>query len=83
MAQSLGMKVSLNRVFCPVYLLFGCGYGFCCGMIGFVGLVVPHISRLIVGSDHKALCYLRAIRFVYFVISRHDWSVIVPVWKYP
>ena len=25
------------------------------GMIGFVGLVVPHISRLLVGSDYKAM----------------------------
>jgi iron complex transport system permease protein len=26
-----------------------------CGMIGFVGLVVPHILRLVVGSDHRSL----------------------------
>ena len=25
------------------------------GMIGFVGLVVPHIARMMVGSDYKAL----------------------------
>ncbi|GAA0115997.1 FecCD family ABC transporter permease [Clostridium senegalense] len=27
----------------------------CCGMIGFVGLVIPHITRSLVGSDHKKL----------------------------
>lgn len=27
----------------------------CCGMIGFVGLVVPHIVRAVVGSDHRRL----------------------------
>ncbi len=26
-----------------------------CGVIGFVGLISPHISRLIIGSDHKYL----------------------------
>ncbi len=26
------------------------------GLIGFVGLVVPHAARFIVGSDHRALC---------------------------
>ena len=26
-----------------------------CGIIGFVGLIIPHISRSIVGSDHKRL----------------------------
>ena len=25
------------------------------GMIGFVGLVVPHIARLLVGSDYKVM----------------------------
>jgi len=27
----------------------------CCGMIGFVGLIIPHISRRIVGPDHRQL----------------------------
>ncbi|NRT79152.1 FecCD family ABC transporter permease [Clostridium beijerinckii] len=26
-----------------------------CGVIGFVGLIIPHISRALVGSDHKRL----------------------------
>ncbi len=26
-----------------------------CGLIGFVGLVVPHILRLILGPDHRVL----------------------------
>jgi iron complex transport system permease protein len=56
MAQSLGMKVSLNRVLLSgVSAFLAAATVFVAGMIGFVGLVVPHISRLIVGSDHKAL----------------------------
>lgn len=31
------------------------------GMIGFVGLVVPHILRLIIGSDHRVLVPLSAL----------------------
>jgi iron complex transport system permease protein len=26
-----------------------------CGVIGFVGLMVPHISRALVGADHRRL----------------------------
>lgn len=26
-----------------------------CGIIGWVGLVIPHIGRMIVGNDHKVL----------------------------
>ncbi len=38
--------------------------GFCvafCGIIAFVGLVVPHIARSLVGSDHKYLLHLSAL----------------------
>ncbi|MHC1480498.1 FecCD family ABC transporter permease [Frateuria aurantia] len=27
----------------------------CCGVIGFVGLLVPHVMRMVVGADHRAL----------------------------
>lgn len=26
-----------------------------CGMIGFVGLIIPHISRMLLGADHRTL----------------------------
>ncbi|WP_027633173.1 FecCD family ABC transporter permease [Clostridium hydrogeniformans] len=32
-----------------------------CGTVGFVGLMIPHISRLIVGSDHKKLLPISAL----------------------
>ena len=31
------------------------------GMIGFVGLVVPHIARLLVGADYRALVPVSAL----------------------
>ena len=45
MAQSLGVNVTFVRIFLSAVA----------GMIGFVGLVVPHIARMMVGSDYKAL----------------------------
>lgn len=32
-----------------------------CGMIGFIGLIIPHITRAIVGSNHKQLVPLSVI----------------------
>ncbi|QKF82831.1 FecCD family ABC transporter permease [Halarcobacter ebronensis] len=43
-----------------VSLAIGTSVAFC-GIIGFVGLVVPHIARLIVGSNHKFYLPLSAI----------------------
>ena len=43
-----------------VSLAIGASVAFC-GIIGFVGLVVPHIARLIVGSNHEFYLPLSAI----------------------
>jgi iron complex transport system permease protein len=32
-----------------------------CGVVGFVGLVVPHIARLVVGPDHRVLLPVSAL----------------------
>ncbi len=56
MAKSLGVKVSGSRVFLSAVSAFlAASTVSVAGMIGFVGLVVPHISRLIVGSDYRAM----------------------------
>ena len=56
MAKSLGVKVSGSRVLLSgVAAFFAASTVSVAGMIGFVGLVVPHISRLLVGSDYKAM----------------------------
>ena len=39
------------------------------GVIGFVGLVAPHIIRLIVGPEHKALCPLSALAGGVFLLA--------------
>lgn len=55
-AQSLGMNVTLTR-FILIFIacvLAGCAVSFS-GLISFVGLIVPHICRRLVGTGHKAL----------------------------
>lgn len=56
MANSLGLRVERFRFLLIVVssLLAGASIAVA-GMISFVGLIVPHIARLIIGSDHKYL----------------------------
>ncbi|MBU3933964.1 MAG: iron ABC transporter permease [Candidatus Omnitrophica bacterium] len=55
-AQHLGINVERTKrlLFLTASLLTGCSVS-AAGIIGFVGLVVPHFMRMIVGSDHRIL----------------------------
>ncbi|AYY15342.1 iron ABC transporter permease [Actinobacteria bacterium YIM 96077] len=55
-ARHLGVNVERLRivVIVTVALLVGAGVAFA-GVIGFVGLVVPHLIRMIVGPGHRVL----------------------------
>lgn len=54
MARSLGVNVSRTRVLLSAVSAFlAAATVSVAGMIGFVGLVVPHIARILVGSDYK------------------------------
>ncbi len=56
MAKSLGVNVSAARVLLSAVSAFlAASTVSVAGMIGFVGLVVPHISRILVGSDYKQM----------------------------
>jgi len=55
-AQHLGVPV--ERVKLLAYFVASLAVGACvaaCGVIGFVGLIVPHALRLLWGSDHRLL----------------------------
>jgi iron complex transport system permease protein len=39
------------------------------GLIGFVGLVVPHLTRMALGSDHRLLIPVSAIGGAIFLIA--------------
>ena len=55
-AKSLGVNVNHCRFFLSVLAAFLAGISTSVvGMIGFVGLVIPHILRMLVGSDYKNL----------------------------
>ncbi len=56
MARSLGVETELvkKRLFALTALLTGAVVSVS-GMIGFVGMVVPHAVRMLVGSDHRLL----------------------------
>lgn len=56
MARSLGVETELvkKQLFALTALLTGAVVSVS-GMIGFVGMVVPHAVRMLVGSDHRVL----------------------------
>ena len=55
-ARSLGLDVDVNRlVISGIAVLLASITTAIVGPISFLGLVVPHIARLLVGSGHKAL----------------------------
>lgn len=53
-ATNLGYNVNRTRVMLSAVAVFLAGTSTAIvGIIGFVGLIVPHISRIIIGSNHK------------------------------
>ncbi len=56
MAKNLGINVSMSRIFLSAVSAFLAAATVAeVGMIGFVGLLVPHIARMLVGSDYKVM----------------------------
>jgi iron complex transport system permease protein len=55
-AQGLGVAVAWVRLFLiGLAALLAAGAVSATGLIGFVGLIVPHLARLLVGPDHRFL----------------------------
>jgi len=56
LAAGLGERVAIARAVAAFGAVLLCGAATAaCGPIGFVGLVVPHLCRLLVGVDHRWL----------------------------
>ncbi len=56
MALSMGVNVKFITVSLLVISSFMVSTTVCyCGLVGFVGLVIPHLLRLVFGSDHRVL----------------------------
>lgn len=62
MAAGLGERVALARAIAALGAILLCGaITAICGPIAFVGLIVPHLCRLLVGVDHRWLLPFSAL----------------------
>ncbi|WP_353617818.1 vitamin B12 ABC transporter permease BtuC [Natranaeroarchaeum aerophilus] len=69
-AQHLGIEVErTKRVLLAVSSLITAAAVAVSGVIGFVGLVVPHIMRLLVGPDHRILLPTSAVAGAAFLVA--------------
>lgn len=69
-AASLGIRVNLLRLRLVLVIALLAGVMVAqVGLIAFVGLVVPHIVRLMVGSDHRHVITLAAILGAAYLVS--------------
>ncbi|MFH0810757.1 MAG: iron ABC transporter permease [Pseudomonadota bacterium] len=69
-AADLGLEVGREQVF--FYLVASLAVGAIvatCGLIGFVGLIVPHMVRLLLGSDHRLLLPTAAVAGAAFLVG--------------
>src|SRR5690606_23809780 len=63
-AEASALGVAVERIKRSAVLWVACAVGAvvsCCGMIGFIGLVVPHLVRMILGADHRLVLPASAI----------------------
>lgn len=68
-ARSMGMNILLYRlIFLLGSSLITASAVCVSGMIGFVGLVVPHITRLTIGPDHRLLIPVSALVGAFFLL---------------
>ena len=68
-AVGLGEKVVVARLVCAAAAVILCGATTAiCGPIGFVGLVVPHVCRVLSGIDHRRLLPFSALAGASFLL---------------
>ncbi|WP_249661914.1 iron chelate uptake ABC transporter family permease subunit, partial [Lysinibacillus fusiformis] len=69
-AKSLGFNVTRARLFiAAIAVLLAAISTATAGVIAFVGLLVPHISRRLVGSDHKWLIPFSALAGALLILT--------------
>lgn len=72
-AKSLGLDVESFRTLCLMIMaLMTAGIVSFTGILGFIGLVTPHIVRLIIGSDNRFVCPI-AMAFSAFLLLAADY----------
>lgn len=77
-ARLMGVKVGFDRTFLIILttVVTAAVVAFC-GNIGFVGLIVPHLARRIVGSDFRHLVPASAFLGGIFMVLAYDISYMV------
>lgn len=84
-AANMGVNVNTVRIILIMATSMAVGGSVAIsGVIGFVGLIVPHIFRMLVGSDHKLLMPLcifggAAFMLIMDTISKMAFSISIPV----
>ncbi|MBO4502481.1 MAG: iron ABC transporter permease [Candidatus Methanomethylophilus sp.] len=79
-AKSLGLNSNVMRVICLFVLAFMAAVVVAnLGIIGFVGLVIPHIARMILGSDNKFLIPASAAIGAVFLLGCDIVARLLPV----
>jgi iron complex transport system permease protein len=69
-AHSLGIEVERSkRILLALSSVLTAGAVAVSGVIGFVGLVVPHVMRLLVGPDHRILLPTSALAGSVFLVA--------------
>ncbi|NIL90209.1 Hemin transport system permease protein HmuU [Rhodococcus fascians] len=69
-SAALGLNAARLRLslFVTSAAMTGC-YVSICGAVGFVGLVVPHVARLLVGADHSRLVVITPVLGAAFLVT--------------
>ncbi|MGL6298595.1 MAG: FecCD family ABC transporter permease, partial [Methanobacteriaceae archaeon] len=84
-AQTMGIDISKVRgIIIVASTLITAASVSICGIIGWIGLIIPHVARMIVGPDHKILLPASIILGAFFLllidnISRTITAVEIPL----
>lgn len=71
---TLGTDLHRSRTLYMILSALMVGFAvYCAGMIGFVGLIIPHVIRMLYGTDHKRMIPLCALLGAIFLI----WSDVI------
>jgi iron complex transport system permease protein len=79
-AEARHLGIAVEKLKLELILLVALGVGLAvaaCGVIGFVGLVVPHILRLLCGPDFRRLLPLSALAGALLLVAADSASRVV------
>ncbi|MGW0454936.1 MULTISPECIES: FecCD family ABC transporter permease [Gordonia] len=84
-AASLGIRASRFRL--ELFVIAALMTGFIvsvCGAIGFVGLIVPHVTRMVVGADHRKIILVAPVLGALFLVVADLMArIVVPPQEIP